>query len=125
MLAALPHGHTAERTAAAVIAALSRQPKHLVKTFTWDQGTEMARWTDIEQALNIDIYFCEPRSPWQRASNEQTNALLRRWLPKSTDLNINPAHLAVIEDNLNHMPRKLHNWQSAHNTYTKLNCNHH
>ncbi len=82
----------------------------------------MARWADIEQALNIDIYFYDAHSPWQRASNEQTNARLRRWLPKHTNLNINPAHLAIIEDNLNHMPRKLHNWQSAHNTYTNLNC---
>ncbi len=125
VLAALPHGHTAKHTAKAIIVALSRQPKHLVKTLTWDQGTEMAHWKTIEQALNINIYFCEPRSPWQRASNEQTNALLRRWLPKSTNLNISTPRLAIIEDNLNHMPRKLHNWQSAHNTYTALIRNHH
>ena len=85
----------------------------------------MARWAHIKQALGIDVYFCDPRSPWQRASNEQNNGLLRRWLPKSTNLDINPALLAVIEDNLNHMPRKLHNWQSAHNIYTALTCNHH
>ena len=125
LTAALPNGYTAERAAAAVTAALSRQPRHLVKTLTWDQGREMARWAHIEQALGIDIYFCDPRSPWQRASNEQTNGLLRRWLPKSTDLDINPARLAVIEDNLNHMPRKLHSWQSAHSIYTALTCNHH
>ncbi len=70
----------------------------------------MAYWADIEQAPSIDIYFCEPCSPWQRASNEQTNALLkRRWLPKSTNLNISPPRLAIIEDNLKHLPRKPHN----------------
>ena len=64
----------------------------------------MARWADIEKALGIEVYFREPRSPWQQPANEQTNGLLRRWLPKSTDLDIGAVRLAVIEDNLNTMP---------------------
>ena len=120
----LPDGYDAERTAAAVTAALGRQPAHLVKTLTWDQGREMARWADIETALGVEVYFCEPRSPWQRGTNEQTNGLLRRWLPKSTDLNIGQVRLAVIEDNLNTMPRKLHDWDSAHSAYAALCRNH-
>ena len=83
----LPHGYDARHTADAVTAALARQPRHLVRTLTWDQGNEMARWADIEAALGIKVYFCDPRSPWQRPTNEQTNGLLRRWLPKGTDLN--------------------------------------
>ena len=54
------------------------KPAHMVKTLTWDQGREMARWAHIENALGIKVYFCEPRSPWQRPTNEQTNGLLRR-----------------------------------------------
>ena len=112
-----PGGYDAQRTARAVTEALARQPEHMVKTLTWDQGREMARWADIEKSLAITVYFCEPRSPWQQPANEQTNGLLRRWLPKSTDLDINPVRLAVIEDHLNTMPRKLHNWDSAQTAY--------
>ena len=120
----LPGGYSAPATARAVTAALARQPSHMVKTLTWDQGREMARWADIEKNLAIEVYFCEPRSPWQRPTNEQTNGLLRRWLPKSTDLNIGPVRLAIIEDHLNTMPRRIHNWNSAQTAYTALSCNH-
>ncbi len=121
---ALPHGYDAPNTAAAVTAALARQPRHLVKTLTWDQGREMARWSDIEAALGIEVYFCDPHSPWQQPANEQTNGLLRRWLPKGTDLNVGTVQLAIIEDHLNTMPRKLHHWDSAHSVYTALSRNH-
>ena len=120
----LPDGYSAPATARAVTAALARQPPEMVKTLTWDQGREMARWAHIEKTLAIEVYFCEPRSPWQRPTNEQTNGLLRRWLPKSTDLNIGAVRLAVIEDNLNTMPRKLHNWDSAQTAYDDLCRNH-
>ena len=120
----LPHGYDAQSTAAAVTAALARQPRHLVRTLTWDQGREMARWADIEAALGIDVYFCDPHSPWQRPTNEHTNGLLRRWLPKGTDLNVGTVRLAVIEDHLNTMPRKLHDWHSAHSVYAAPSRNH-
>ena len=95
-----------------------------MRSLTWDQGREMARWADVEAALGIEVFFCEPRSPWQRPTNEQTNALLRRWLPKGTSLDIGQLRLSVIEDNLNHMPRRLHHWTSAHDIYTQLSRNH-
>ena len=71
LVAALPHGYDARRTADAVTAALARQPRHLVRTLTWDQGREMARWGDIEDALGVKVYFCDPRSPWQRPTNRR------------------------------------------------------
>jgi IS30 family transposase len=116
----LPGGYDAKNTAEAVTAALGRQPDDMVKTLTWDQGREMARWADIENALGIEVYFCEPRSPWQPPTNEQTNGILRRWLPNSTDLNIGPVRLALIEDRINNMPRKLHNWNTAQTIYNEL-----
>ena len=120
LLAALPGGYDAPSVAKAVTAALGRQPDHMVRTLTWDQGREMSRWADIEKALGIGVYFCDPRSPWQRPTNEQTNGILRRWLPKGTDLNIGKPRLAVIEDRLNNMPRKLHHWASAQTVYNAL-----
>ena len=122
--AALPDGYSAPQVAAAVTAALGRQPAALVRTLTWDQGRETARRADIEAALGIEVFFCEPRSPWQRPTNEHTNALLRRWLPKGTSLDIAQLRLSVIDDKLNHMPRRLHHWASAHDIYTQLTCNH-
>ena len=83
----------------------------------------MARWQHIEQAIDIKVYFCDPHAPWQRPTNEQTSGLLRRWLPQGTDLNIGAVRLAVIEDRLNTMPRKLHDWDSAHSVYAALTCN--
>ena len=74
---------------------------------------------------DVEVFFCEPRSPWQHPTNEQTNGLLRRRLPKGTDLNTNPVRLAVIADNRNTMPRKLHNWKSAADIHTHLSRNHH
>ena len=84
----------------------------------------MAQHAQLRIDTGLEIYFCDPRSPWQQPANENTNGLLRRWQPESTDLNINPVHLAVIEDNLNTMPRRIHNWNSAQTAYTALSCNH-
>ena len=70
--------------------------------------------------VGIEVYFCDPHSPWQRPTNEQTNGILRRWLPKSTDLNISRARLSVVEDRINNMPRNLHNWDSAQTIYNEL-----
>jgi len=120
LLAALPGGYDAPSTARAVSAALSGQPPHMLKTLTWDQGREMARWADIENTLGIEVYFCDPRSPWQRATNEQNNGILRRWLPKGTHLDIGAPRLSVIEDRINNMPRRLHHWNTAQTVYDAL-----
>ena len=124
LLAALPNGYRAPQTAQAISDAFSHVPKSLRKTLTWDQGREMADWCSVEQNTGLTVYFCDPRSPWQRATNEHTNGMLRRWLPKGTNLNIGQIPLAIIEDNLNLMPRRLHNWNSAHDMYNALTSNH-
>ena len=73
----------------------------------------MARRADIQQALGIKACFCGPWSPCRSATNEQANGILRRWLPKGTDLNMGAARLSVVEDRINNMPGKLHYWNTA------------
>lgn len=111
LLLHLPGRHTALAVQEAMIAKMADLPEELKRSLTWDQGIEMAAHAAITAAIDLDIYFCEPHSPWQRGSNENTNGLLRQYFPKGTDLSI---HGAGILDNvaaeLNSRPRKRHNW---------------
>ena len=81
LLAALPDGYNADATAEAVTAALRRIPQDILKSSTWDQGREMARRQRIESDTGVEVFFCDPHSPWQRPSNEHNNAVLRRGCP--------------------------------------------
>jgi len=102
----LPEDHTAESVATAMIEAMSELPAHLRRTITWDRGSEMADWQNISLQLRAPVYFCDPHSPWQRGSNENTNRLLRFWFEKGTDLRIHTkADLQRIQDTLNKRPR--------------------
>ena len=102
----LPDDHTAESVAAAMIEAMSELPAHLRRTITWDRGSEMAHWRDIDLQLQAPVYFCDPHSPWQRGTNENTNRLLRFWFEKGTDLRVHTkADLKRIQDTLNQRPR--------------------
>ena len=102
----LPHDHTAEEVAAAMITAMAGLPDHLRRSITWDRGSELARWRDIQVALDTQLFFCDPHSPWQRGSNENTNRLLRHWFAKGTDLSIHDAaELRRVQDKLNSRPR--------------------
>ena len=95
-----------------VVAALGGLPAHLRRTLTWDQGSEMARHAEIAEALgSTEIYFCDPHSPWQRPSNENTNGLLRDYFPKGTDLSVHTAEdIAVVQAEINGRPRKVLGW---------------
>ena len=86
LLLHLPDGKGAVHVEAAMKAAIATLPRELAKTITWDQGKEMARHAEFSVATGIPVYFCDPHSPWQRGSNENTNGLLRQYLPKGTDL---------------------------------------
>ena len=94
-----------------VVSALSRQvrklPAELRKSLTWDRGSEMARHKTFTVATNVDVYFCDPKSPWQRGSNENTNGLLRQYFPDGMDLSDHSqAYLSKIAKRLNERPRK-------------------
>ena len=85
---------------------MAEMPAVLLRSITWDQGTEMARHLTITESLRAPVYFCDSRSPWQRGSNENMNGLLRDYFPKGTDLSIHsPEHLLAVEDELNSRPR--------------------
>jgi len=102
----LPDDHTAESVATAMIEAMGELPAHLRRTITWDRGSEMANWRDIELHLQAPVYFCNPHSPWQRGTNENTNRLLRFWFEKGTDLRVHTkADLKRVQDTLNRRPR--------------------
>lgn len=103
----LPERHGAVEVRDQMITAIRRMPSALQKTVTWDQGIEMARHKEITIATGVDIYFCDPHSPWQRGTNENTNGLLRQFFPKSTDLSgHDPDYLQFVADRLNDRPRK-------------------
>jgi IS30 family transposase len=107
MLLHLPADHGAEAVQEAMTQAMSRLPETLRRTLTWDQGAEMTNHVQIAAATDLDIYFCDPHSPWQRGSNENTNGLLRQYFPKGADLSLfAPDYLEHVATKLNRRPRK-------------------
>ena len=115
LLGHLPNAkHDSATVRDAVISAMNHLPPHLRCTLTWDQGKEMARHPEIASALaTTRVFFCDPHSPWQRPSNENTNGVLRDYFPKGTDLSAHTAEdLALVQVELNDRPRKILQWDS-------------
>jgi IS30 family transposase len=113
MLLHLPDGHGTLAVQEALVAKMLTLDEHLRRSLTWDQGREMTNHREITQAIGLDIYFCDPRSPWQRGSNENTNGLLRQYLPKGSDLSFyGPGMLDNIAAELNSRPRKRHGFRT-------------
>ncbi len=113
MLVHLPHGHNAEAVRDQLIDTISTLPQHLRGSLTWDQGCEMARHKQFSMATDMTVYFCDPGSPWQRGSNENTNGLLRQYFPKGTDLSVfGPEDLEHVAQELNDRPRKTLGWDT-------------
>src|SRR5262245_2551925 len=121
MLLHLPANHGALAVQEAITAKMSELPDILRQTLTWDQGTEMANHVQIAAATDLDIYFCDPHSPWQRGTNENTNGLLRQYFPKGTDLSVHGAgYLDYVAAELNNRPRKRLNWRTPAEALDRL-----
>lgn len=116
-LAALPDGYRTEATAIALTGLLETIPAAMRRTLTWDQGRELKYWADVQAVTGTPIYICDPHAPWQRPTVENNNGILRRWLPKGTPLNHTQTDLDHIAELINHMPRPLHQWQTASDMY--------
>jgi transposase, IS30 family len=117
----LPARRDPETVAEAMIATIKTLPDALRRALTWDQGKEMSQHARISIDADIDIYFCDPHSPWQRGSNENTNGLLRQYFPKGTDLSVHSAnHLAEVAAELNERPRKRFDWDSPAQVLNRL-----
>jgi IS30 family transposase len=113
MLLHLPDGHGTLAVQEALVAKMLTLDDHLRRSLTWDQGLEMASHREISAATGLDIYFCDPHSPWQRGTNENTNGLLRQYLPKGSDLSFyGPGMLDNIAAELNSRPRKRHGFRT-------------
>ena len=113
MLVHLPKDHTAESVRDGLVTTMGALPEHLRGSLTWDQGAEMAAHKSFTIATGMDVYFCDPGSPWQRGSNENTNGLLRQYFPKGTDLSVyGPEDLEHVAQELNARPRKTLDWDT-------------
>jgi transposase, IS30 family len=113
LLVHLPDGHHAEAVRDGLIATIATLPAHLRGSLTWDQGAEMARHKQFSMATDMAVYFCDPASPWQRGTNENTNGLLRQYFPKGTDLSAyGPEDLEHVAQQLNGRPRKTLGWDT-------------
>ncbi len=121
MLLHLPGRHTAEVVREAMTAAIVTLPASLRRSITWDQGSEMAQHVQFSVDTNVDIYFCDPHSPWQRGSNENTNGLLRQYFPRGTVLSVHSAaDLQAAADSLNGRPRKTLGWMTPSEKLAEL-----
>jgi IS30 family transposase len=106
-------GHGAEAVRDAIAEAITTLPEQLRRSLTWDQGTEMAQHAQLRVQTGLPVYFCDPHSPWQRGTNENTNGLLRQYFPKGTDLSTHSADdLAAVAATLNSRPRKTLGWRT-------------
>jgi len=121
MLIHLPHGRSAAVVRDAIAAKITTLPAQLRRSLTWDQGKEMAGHASFTVATGCPVFFCDPRSPWQRGSNENTNGLLRQYYPKHVSLaEVSAAHLDAVAAELNGRPRMTLDWQTPSEALDKL-----
>lgn len=121
MLIALPHGRSAERVRPALARRIRTLPAQLRRTLTWDRGKEMAQHVRFSIESGVPVYFCDPRSPWQRATSENTNGLLRQYFPKGSDLSIHDQrHLDAVARELNGRPRRTLDWSTPAEAFAQV-----
>ena len=114
-------GHGAEAVRDAIAETVSKLPAHLRRSLTWDQGAEMAQHAQLRLDTGLEIYFCDPQSPWQRGSNENTKGLLRQYFPKGTDLSQHGTEeLSAVAHALNTRPRKSLGWKTPAEALDRL-----
>ena len=117
----LPDGHDSGQVQQAVIRKMQHLPKLMRNSLTWDQGSELAQHLKIGAVLDLQVYFCDPHSPWQRLTNENTNGLLRQYFPKGTDLSIYPEeYLDAVAEELNDRPRMVLGWKKPSEVFLEL-----
>jgi IS30 family transposase len=121
LLVALPNGRTAEAVRAALAERILTLPVELRRSLTWDRGSEMAEHFRFTVDTGVQVYFCDPHSPWQRGSNENTNGLVRQYFPKGTDLSVHDqAHLDAVARELNARPRQTLGWMKPSEALAKV-----
>mgnify|MGYP001788340897 FL=1 len=114
-------GHGAEAVRDAIAREITTLPEQLRRSLTWDQGAEMSQHVQLKIDTGVAVYFCDPHSPWQRGTNENTNGLLRQYFPKGTDLSLHSANdLAAVASVLNGRPRKTLGWKTPAETFDAL-----
>jgi IS30 family transposase len=106
-------GHGAEAVRDAIACTITTLPMQMRRSLTWDQGAELSQHAQLRFDTGVQVYFCDPHSPWQRGTNENTNGLLRQYFPKGTDLSAHSADdLAAVDAALNTRPRKTLGWRT-------------
>ena len=121
MLLHLPDGREADMVDRAMREAILKLPRELVRSITWDQGKELARHATFSVDTGVQVYFCDPHSPWQRGSNENTNGLIRQYLPKGTDLSLHSVRdLERIASSLNNRPRQTLGYMTPLEKFTEF-----
>jgi len=121
LLGELPDGHDAQGVYECLLDLVGDLPDVARRSLTWDQGREMANWVQLEVDAGIEVYFCDPHSPWQRPSNEHMNGLLRQYFHKGTDLNnVTRKQLHAVAIEMNGRPRKVLNWRTPAEVYHDL-----
>ena len=114
-------GHGAEAVRDAITSTIATLPDQLRRSLTWDQGAEMAQHAQLRIDTGLQVFFCDPRSPWQRGTNENTNGLLRQYFPRGTDLNRHSASdIAAVAATLNRRPRKTLGWRTPSEAFNEL-----
>jgi IS30 family transposase len=125
MLVKIPYDRSTERVVALLAKKMETLPEFLRNSVTWDQGKEMARHAEFTVRTGLPVYFCDPHSPWQRGTNENTNGLLRQYFPKGTDLSLHTQEeLDRVAAELNGRPRKTLNWRKPIEVFEKLIAEH-
>ena len=121
MLFPLPHGRSAEQVRERLAKKILELPVHLRRSLTWDQGKEMAAHRQFTIETGVQVYFCDPHSPWQRGANENTNGLLRQYFPKGTELSgYSAAELDLVAAELNGRPRQTLNWMTPSEAFAQV-----